>query len=79
MPNKEKPFHILVDQRPHEWQEPFITGVQIKQLAGVDASYGVWLNLPGPEDPMIADDQAVDLRVPGVEKFFTGRRATTEG
>lgn len=74
-----KKFHILIDHKPYEWDEPFITGSQIKDLAGVEPAYGVWADLPGPEDPPIEDNQQVDLRAPGIEKFFTGKKTTTEG
>jgi hypothetical protein len=35
--------------------------------------------VPGPEDELIDDDKKVDLSRPGVEKFFTGKKTTTEG
>lgn len=72
-------LRIIVDHKPHEWGEPFITGAQIKVLAGVDSAYGVWQDIPGPIDPPVEDDQQVDLRKPGVERFFTGKKTTTEG
>lgn len=78
--NNQKSFKILVDQKPHEWPEQFITGAQIKGLAGVDpATYDVWQDIPGPEDVLIADNDPVDLSVPGRERFFTGKKTTTEG
>jgi hypothetical protein len=75
----DKPFKILIDQHPHEWAQPVITGAQIKALAGVDPSYGVWQEVPGPTDPSVGDSQEVDLTKPGVERFFTGKKTTTEG
>lgn len=72
-------FKIIVDQHPHDWHKPVITGLEIKQLAGVDATYGVWQEVPGPNDPPVGDSQEVDLTKPGVERFFTGKRTTTEG
>lgn len=72
-------YRILVDQKPHDWPDQFITGREIKTLAGVDQSYGVWMQLPGPNDPEIADDEKVDLGEPGRERFFTGKKTTTEG
>jgi hypothetical protein len=77
---KEKPFKILVDHKPHDWPEPFITGAQIKRLAGVDqATFDAWLDVPGPEDVLVGDNDKIDLREPGREKFFTGKKTTTEG
>lgn len=75
----KKTYQIIVDQKPHDWHEPFITGLQIKKLAGVDQSYGVWQHLPGPDDPEIGDNQTVDVSRPGTERFFTSKKTTTEG
>ena len=70
-----KPGHIFIDRKKFDWDKSTITGLQIKQLAGVDIStYNVWQDVPGPEDIPVADDFTVDLTEPGVEKFFTGKR-----
>jgi hypothetical protein len=77
---KDKPFKILVDHKPHDWPEPFITGADIKRLAGVDqATYEAWQDVPGPEDIPVGDSDKADLREPGRERFFTGKKTTTEG
>jgi hypothetical protein len=77
---KNTPFKVLVDRKPHDWNEPFITGAQIKELAGVDqAAYDAWQDVPGPEDILVGDTDKVDLREPGRERFFTGKKTTTEG
>ncbi len=77
--NNKPTFKIIVDQHSHDWPKPTITGAEIKQLACVDMSYGVWQEVPGPTDPAVGDSQEVDLTKPGVERFFTGKKTTTEG
>ena len=73
-------YEIIVDRKPHKWPEAHISGAEIKELAGVDqTTYDAWQDVPGPEDLLIADNQKVDLRKPGTEKFFTGKKTTTEG
>jgi hypothetical protein len=76
---EHKPYKLVVDQKQHEWPEKLISGSQIKTLANVDQSYGVWQQLPGPDDPEIGDNETVDLSEPGKERFFTGKKTTTEG
>lgn len=79
MENKEK-YKILINQKPYEVDNQFITGAQIKALAGSPANYGVWLKVNGPDpDKEIGDNEQVDLGQPGREHFFTGARTTTEG
>lgn len=76
----DKPFKIIVDQKRHDWPERYITGLEIKRLAGVDpVAYDAWQDVPGPEDELIGDNDKVDLTKPGVERFFTGKKTTTEG
>ena len=76
---QEQSYKLIIDTHPHNWPNPTITGAEIKHLAGVDPSYGVWQEVPGPNDPPVGDNQSVDLSRPGVERFFTGKKTTTEG
>lgn len=80
MTKKEEKFKILVDQKPFEVEEQFITGLQIKALVNAPTNYGVWLKVNGPNpDKEIADNEQVDLQQLGREHFFTGAKTTTEG
>jgi len=80
MSKPEQKFKILVDQKPFDVVEQFITGAQIKALVGVPGNYGVWLKMNGPNpDKEIANNEQVDLGQPGREHFFTGAKGTTEG
>jgi hypothetical protein len=76
----DRSFRLVIDGRRFEWGAPIITGLKLKQLAGVDiATYGLWQEVRGAEDILIADNECVDLQAPGVERFFTGKKTTTEG
>jgi multiubiquitin len=78
--HEQRRFNIIVDQKRHDWPKPEISGLEIKELAGVDADkYDAWQDVPGPDDLQIKDQQKVDLTKPGTEKFFTGKKTTTEG
>jgi hypothetical protein len=80
MAKPDQKFKILIDQKPFDVEEQFITGAQIKALVGVPTNYGVWLKENGPKpDKEIADNEQVDLAQPGREHFFTGAKTTTEG
>jgi hypothetical protein len=76
----DRSFRFVIDGRKFEWGIPLITGLKLKQLAGVDSqSYGVWLEVRGKEDRPVGNEESVDLQAPGVERFFTGKKTTTEG
>ena len=78
--DREPPFKIIVDQRHHDWPRKVISGLEIKRLAGVDpATFDAWLDVRGPEDELVDDNEKIDLTKKGVEKFFTGKKTTTEG
>lgn len=78
--HSDRSFRFVIDGRRFEWGAPLITGLKLKQLAGVDiATYGVWLEVRGAEDRPIGNTEQVDLAAPGVERFFTGKTTTTEG
>lgn len=74
-------YRIVLDDREFEWGIKFISGLTLKKLADVNlTTYGVWLEARGGgEDRPIGDAELVDLSKPGVERFFTGLKQTTEG
>lgn len=76
----DRSFRFVLDGRKFEWGLPFITGLQLKRLAGVDPnSYGVWLSQRVGDDKLIGNKEKVDLQGDGTERFFTGIDTTTEG
>jgi hypothetical protein len=76
----DRSFRFTLDGRRFEWGLPFITGLQLKKLAGVDpATYGVWLAQRVGDDRLIGNTEQVNLEAQGVERFFTGIDTTTEG
>jgi len=76
----DRSFRFVIDGRKFEWGIPLITGLKLKQLAAVDPqSYGVWLEVRDGEDRPVGNAESIDLQAPGVERFFTGKKTTTEG
>ncbi len=58
MENKEK-YKILINQKPYEVDNQFITGAQIKALAGSPANYGVWLKVNGPDGNSVYSEHLI--------------------
>lgn len=76
----DRSFRFVIDGRRFEWGAPEITGMTLKNLAEVDPeTYDVWLEVRGEEDRKVENKEYVRLDTPGVEKFFTGKKTTTEG
>lgn len=83
MPEK-KEFDLIVNKQNKPWPDQFITGSNIKTLAGSPADWVVNQTVPGPgEDPEIGDTQKVDLdhkaQPHGIKKFTTRKPTTAPG
>jgi hypothetical protein len=76
----DRAFFFTLDNRKWEWPVSKISGRKLKDLAGVDSqSFEVWQEIRGGEDQEIPDSGFVSLDPEGTERFFTGKKATTEG
>jgi Multiubiquitin len=76
----DRAFFFTLDGRKFEWAAPVITGRKLKNLAGVDPNtYEVWQEVRGSDDRAIEDRELVSLADPATERFFTGKKNTTEG
>ena len=63
---------FTVDGKLYEWPEQFITGSQIREVAGIDADDKIFLDNKKPYlDNLIEDSEVVDLARPSIERFYT--------
>ena len=73
-------YRFVIDGQRIEWGTKFITGLKLKEIAGVDpATYALWREVRGGEDLPISNSQIVDLSADGLERFFTVIEQTTAG
>lgn len=77
----DRVFKFTIDDRQLEWGKPNISGRVLKSLAGVPTdTYDVYLEVRGGgQDILIRDADLIDLSKPGIERFITLIRDTTEG
>jgi hypothetical protein len=76
----DRTFFFTLDGRKLEWPAALISGRKLKDWAGVDPStYEVWQEVRGADDRAIGDQELVSLEPKGTERFFTGKKTTTEG
>jgi hypothetical protein len=75
----DRAYFFTLDNKKFEWPAPIISGRKLKDLAGVPATYEVWQETRGGEDREIPDQEFVSLEPRGTERFFTGKKASTEG
>ena len=76
-PTNETIFHFSVDGISYHSRQQFVTGAEIRQLAGIAPRLRLFLGEPGDEhghsipDRQVLRDTRVDLSRPGEEKFYT--------
>lgn len=77
----DRAFKFTIDDRQLEWGKPSISGRVLKTLAGVPTdTYDVYLEVRGGgQDVLVRDADLIDLSKPGIERFITLIRDTTEG
>ncbi len=75
-------YKFFVDDQAFESPQPIITGAQIREIAHVDASSNVFLNIARRRnhnpDLLIHNSTTVNLAEPGMEKFYTLHRPTLD-
>jgi hypothetical protein len=70
-------YSFAVDGRQFHSTERVLTGLAIKTRAGVGANFGLFLEGHGNDpDRPVADNETIDLSIPGHEKFYTVPPAT---
>jgi hypothetical protein len=77
----DRAFKFTIDDRQLEWGKPNISGRVLKSLADVPTdTYDLYLEVRGGgQDVLIRDADLIDLSKPGIERFITLIRDTTEG
>ena len=65
----KKKFNFLVAGKPYFTEHQFLTGAQIKEMAGVPIEYELYMTAPHMRDVLIQNSEIVNFARPGVEKF----------
>lgn len=75
----DRSFNFTIEERQMSWGKSLISGKALRNLAGVDDRYTIYLEVRGGHDRPIADTDLIDLSGKGIERFITVIRETTEG
>ena len=67
-----KGYHFKVDGQSFVSVHQFVSGLEIRQLAGLPATAELYVDIPhGWQDHFVSCEEQIDLGRPGVEKFIT--------
>lgn len=72
-------FKFSIDQHQKEWGKPIISGKILLKLAELPPGYALYLEVRGGQDVEIHSDDLIDLSKPGIERFISIIKETTEG
>ena len=63
---------LTINGGKYKWYEQYVTGKQLKELAGIPLDDDLYLSIKKPwEDELICNETNVDLARPGIEHFFS--------
>lgn len=80
MPKESKPYILFVDNEKFVWEQPTITGAQLRTLASIPQNVQIFLHVPGKPDAEILDTTVVDLSKENrPEKFSTQSAGSQAG
>ncbi|UPZ17983.1 multiubiquitin domain-containing protein [Flavobacterium humidisoli] len=74
--NAGKPaLNFVVNKKSYEWFDQYITGEQIRKIAGIKSDDKLYLQITEPwEDELIFEDTRVNLARQGIEDFYTAEK-----
>ena len=74
----DRDYKLTLNGDQLAWGKPAIHGAALYGLAKTGAEEAVFLVVPGGKDRLVEPDELIDLTAPGIERFITARKPTTE-
>jgi len=75
-----KKFKFKIENTVYEWDSQFITGEQVRNVGpGIPDNMDLYLKEAGKPGRLIANNESVDLGLPGIEKFYSQQSSSTAG
>src|ERR1035437_7468063 len=72
----KKKLELMIDGEKYSWKMQYITCAEIRELGHISSEYEIFLSIKGPwEDELIIEENQVDLARPGIECFYSKRKA----
>jgi hypothetical protein len=75
-----KKFKFKIENTSYEWDSQVITGQQVRSVGpGIPDNMDLYLKVAGKPGRLVANDEAIDLSNPGIEKFYSQQSSSTAG
>lgn len=74
-PQKKLSLKLVIEGKQYETFEQYMTGTQLKELAGISLETDLFLSIARPyKDELIENDKSVNLARPEMEYFFVKKK-----
>ena len=75
IPQKNPGLKLVIEGKQYETFEQYLTGAQLKELAGIPLTTELFLSIARPyKDELIENDKSVNLARPETEYFFVKKK-----
>lgn len=66
---------LIIEGKKYDWHEQYITGAEVKKLAGLPLDSELYLSIPDPwKDEKVSNDDRIDLARPEIEHFYVKKK-----
>ncbi len=73
-------YNFKIENTVYHWEAEFITGRQVRSLGpGIPDNMDLYLKVQGKPGRLVGNDESIDLKMPGIEKFFSQQSSSTAG
>ncbi|MBL7836737.1 MAG: multiubiquitin domain-containing protein [Bacteroidetes bacterium] len=70
----EHKFKLIINETHVEWNQPFITKLDLHRLGEIPEEQEIFLKVNGQEEDQLITNHPIDLAKPGIERFYSQAR-----
>lgn len=75
-----KKFRFKIENENYEWDNQFISGAEVRNVGpGIPDSMDLYLKVASEPGRLVANEDAIDLGKPGIEKFYAQDSSSEAG
>lgn len=79
-PKEQKKYPFKIENTTYKWDHQYITGKEVREVGpGIPESMDLFLKVAGKPGRLIANDESIDLGLPGIEKFYSQESSSSAG
>jgi len=79
-PKTKKKYHFMIENTPYEWDQQFITGLEIRGVGpGIPENMDLFIKVAGKPGRLVTKGESIDLSSPGIEKFYSQESSSDAG